>query len=79
MLAARFARSTAAAARAALCRSVATRSVMAADAAAFTPDALETEVGISAFANSTNGFTAVLKHRRAPCFARRSAGQQLRR
>ena len=66
MLAARLARNTAAAARTALCRAGSARA-MAAEAAAVTPDALETEVGISVFANNTKGFTAVLKHRCAPC------------
>lgn len=63
MLVARCARSIATAARAALPRAAAARAGMAADASAFTPDALETEVGISVFANQAKGFTAVLKHR----------------
>jgi hypothetical protein len=63
MLVARCARSIATAARAALPRVGAARAGMAADAAVFTPDALETEVGISVFANQAKGFTAVLKHR----------------
>ena len=73
MLAARLARSTAAAARAALIRAGSARRAMAAEAAAVSPDALETEVGISVYANSTKGFTAVLKHRCAPRLARYSA------
>ena len=72
MLAARLARNTAAAARAVLSRAGPARA-MAAEAAAVSPDALETEVGISVFANSTKGFTAVLKHRCAPWLARHSA------
>ena len=72
MLAARLARNTAAAARAVLSRAGSARA-MAAEAAAFSPDALETEVGISVFANSSKGFTAVLKHRCALWLARNSA------
>ena len=63
MRVARCARSTLAAARAALPRAGEPRAAMTAEAAAVTPDALETEVGISVFANNAKGFTAVLKHR----------------
>ena len=78
MLAARLARSTAAALRTALPRACNALRAMAADAGAFAPDALETEVGISVFANNSKGFTAVLKHRCAPRYARAFALGRLR-